>query len=64
MRNTTSSAIIRCLENHFTRHGIPETLGTDNEPNIVSHEMEDFLGRAGNQGHEDNPTVAEGERRS
>ena len=30
VRNTTSSAIIRFLENHFTRHGIPETLRTDN----------------------------------
>ena len=26
VRNKTSSAIIRCFENYFTRHGIPETL--------------------------------------
>ena len=36
VRNTTTSTIIRCLENHFTRHGIPETLRTDNGPNLVS----------------------------
>ena len=42
-RNTTSSNIIRCLENHFTRHGIPKTLRTDNGPNLVSYEMEEFL---------------------
>ena len=38
VRNTTSSAIIRCLENHFTHNGIPETLQTDNGSNLVSHE--------------------------
>ena len=47
VRNTTSSAIIRCLENHFTHHGIPETLRTDNGPNLVSHEMEEFLDELG-----------------
>ena len=47
VRNTTSSAIIRCLENHFTRHGIPETLRTDNGSNLVSHEMEEFLDELG-----------------
>ena len=47
VRNTTSTAIIRCLENHFTRHGIPETLRTDNGPNLVSHEMEGFLDELG-----------------
>ena len=47
VRNTTSTAIIRCLENHFTRHGIPETLRTDNGSNLVSHEMEEFLDELG-----------------
>ena len=47
VRSTTSSAIIRCLGNHFTRHGIPETLRTDNGPNLVSHEMEEFLDELG-----------------
>ena len=45
--NTTSSAIIRCLENHVTRHGIPETLRTDNGSNLVSHETKEFLDELG-----------------
>ena len=49
VRSTTSSAIIRCLENHprQSRHGIPETLRTDNGSNLVSHEMEEFLDELG-----------------
>ena len=43
VRNTSSSTIIKCLEKHFTRHVIPETLRTDNESNLVIHEMEEFL---------------------
>ena len=46
--NTTSSSIIRCLEKHFTRHGIPETLRIDNgTANLVSHKMEEFLDELG-----------------
>ena len=47
LRSTTSSVIIRCLENHFSRHGIPETLRTDNGSNLVSREMEDSLDELG-----------------
>lgn len=47
VRNTSSSTIIKCLEKHFTRHGIPETLRTDNGSNLVSHEMEEFLDELG-----------------
>ena len=47
VRNTTSGSIIKCLEKHFTRHGIPETLRTDNESNLVSHEMEELLDELG-----------------
>ena len=47
VRNTSSGSIIRCLEKHFTRHGIPETLRTDNGSNLVSHEMEEFLDELG-----------------
>ena len=47
VRNTTSSSIIRCLEKHFTRHGIPETLRTDNGSNLVSHETEEFFNELG-----------------
>ena len=47
VRNTASSVIIKCLEKHFTRHGIPETLRTDNGPNVISHEVEEFLDELG-----------------
>ena len=43
VRNTTSRSSIKCLEKNFTRHGIPETLRTDNWSNLVSHEMEKLL---------------------
>ena len=42
-RNTTSGSVIKCLEKHFTRHGIPETLRMDSGSNLVNHEMEEFL---------------------
>ena len=45
--NTTSGSIIKCLEKHFTQHGIPETLRPDNGSNLVSHEMEEFLDEMG-----------------
>ena len=44
VRGTSSNDIIRCLENHFTSHGIPETPRTDNGSNLVGHEMEEFFG--------------------
>ena len=47
VRNTASSAIIRCLINYFTRHGIPETLRTDNGSNLVRHGLEEFLDQLG-----------------
>ena len=36
IRNTSISSIIKCLDKHFTRHGIPETLRTDYGSNLVS----------------------------
>ena len=47
VRTTTGGSIIKCLEKHFTRHGIPETLMTDNGSNLVSHEMEIFFDELG-----------------
>ena len=44
---TTSSVVIGCLEKHFSRHGIPEMLRTDNGPNLVSSEVEKFLNELG-----------------
>ena len=47
VRNTSSSTTIKCLKKHFTCHGIPETLRTDNGSNLVSHEIEEFLDELG-----------------
>ena len=47
VRSTTSSAIIWCLENYLTRHGIPETLRIDNGSNLVSYKIEEFLDELG-----------------
>ena len=44
---STTTVDHKCLEKHFTRHGIPETLWTDNGSNLVSHEMEEFLDELG-----------------
>ena len=45
--NTTSGSIIKCLEKYFTHEEIPETLRTDNESNLVSREVEEFLNELG-----------------
>ena len=47
VQNKTNGSIIKCLDKHFTRHGIPETLRTDSRPNLVSQEMEEFLDELG-----------------
>ena len=44
---TTSSSIISKLKAHFARFGIPETLVSDNGPNLVSQEFENFLQKWG-----------------
>lgn len=40
LRSTTSTSVIKKLKTHFSRHGIPEQLVTDNGPQFVSR---DFL---------------------
>ena len=40
--STTSAAIIRKLSAHFARHGIPETLISDNGPQYSSDEFSNF----------------------
>ena len=42
MRNTTSICIIEALKAIFSRHGIPETLVSDNGPQYSSHEFVEF----------------------
>jgi hypothetical protein len=42
MTSTTSAAIIRKLSVHFSRHGIPETLMSDNGPQFASDDFARF----------------------
>ncbi|UYV75530.1 K02A2.6-like [Cordylochernes scorpioides] len=43
LEHTTSESIIECCKNNFSRHGIPETLITDNGPQFISREFQKFL---------------------
>ncbi|XP_052233211.1 uncharacterized protein K02A2.6-like [Dreissena polymorpha] len=40
--DTTSAAIINCLKGHFSIHGIPDTLISDNGPQLCSVEFSKF----------------------
>ena len=42
LKDTTSSAIIKFMKQQFSRHGIPDVLVTDNGPQFVSKEFEEF----------------------
>jgi hypothetical protein len=42
LRSTTSTSVIKKLKAHFSRHGIPEQLVTDNGPQIVSRDFVKF----------------------
>ena len=47
VRSTTSAMLIKCLDNHFARYGVPVGLRTDNGPNLISQEMESYLKEMG-----------------
>ena len=47
VRATTSKIIIQPLDSQFARYGIPKSLRTDNGPNLVSSEVEDYLKEMG-----------------
>ena len=40
--DTTSHSVIKCSKAHFARHGIPDTVLTDNGPQFRSQEYEQF----------------------
>ena len=42
LKSTTSSSIIENLKSIFSRHGIPETIVSDNGPQFSSQEFGDF----------------------
>ena len=47
VHSTTSAMLIKCLDNHFARYGVPVGLRTDNGPNLISQEMESYLKEMG-----------------
>ena len=47
IKSTSSEAIIKCLDRQFSRYGVPSTLRSDNGPNLVSAEMEEYLDEMG-----------------
>ena len=55
LRSTTSAAIIKCLDSHFARYGLPTGLRTDNGSNLVSEEMEKYLEEMGIVHHYNTP---------
>jgi len=42
MPDTLSTTVIECTKEHFSRHGIPNTIITDNGPQFISEDYEDF----------------------
>ena len=45
LRSTTSTSVIKKLKVHFSRHGIPEQLVTDNGPQFVSRDFVKFANK-------------------
>ena len=43
LKETSSKSLIKESESILSRHGYPLTLKTDNDPNLVSVEMENYL---------------------
>ena len=42
LTSTTTTAVIKKLKEEFSRHGIPETVFTDNGPQFVCKEFREF----------------------
>ena len=43
LTKTDAGTVIKCLQNMFYTHGLPETLRSDNGPPFASREFEGFL---------------------
>lgn len=47
VKSTSSEVIIKCLDRQFSRYGVPGTSRSDNGPNLMSSEMEEYLNEMG-----------------
>ena len=45
LQSTSSQSIINALKTIYSRHGIPETLRTDNGPQFSSRDFQDFASK-------------------
>ena len=45
MKSVTSEMIVKRSDKQFSRYGVPSTLRTENGPNLVSAEMEEYLNK-------------------
>ena len=50
-----STSIIKCLDSHLARYGVPVSLRTENGPNFVSEEKEKYLEEMGIVRHRNTP---------
>ena len=55
IHSTTSRVVIRCLDSHFARHGVPDGLRSDNGPQFISTEFTGFLQELGIVHHRTTP---------
>ena len=55
IHSTTSRVVIRCLDSHFARHGVPDGLRSDIGPQFISAEFTGFLQELGIVHHRTSP---------
>ena len=63
LRSTTGAAIIKCLDSHFARYGVPAGLRTDNGSNLVSDRDGEIFGGNGDCASLQHTFVAQSQRR-
>lgn len=47
LKSTVTSKVINCLEEIFSRHGLPESLTSDNGPQFIAAEFKEYMDREG-----------------
>ena len=51
LKSTVTSKVISCLEEMFARHGLPESLTSDNGPQFISAEFGEYMSQEGVRHH-------------